>query len=106
MIDLLPHWLLVLLGAGALSIPFQLFMVFQCGSLNSETTEPFLYYQFIVNGINAVVVGAYVMAAGYQITGMVVASFGLIMSIHERIKLGLWYRSNPQYRWRILKSLF
>lgn len=102
--DILPHWLWVLLGAGSVSIPFQLYAAFQCGSLNRNATPPFIYYPSIVTGVNLAVVGAYVMAASYPATGLAVASAGLLMAAIERIKLSLRYRRNPQYHWRLLKS--
>jgi hypothetical protein len=100
----MPHWIAIFLGAGALSIPFQAYLFFQCGALNPNVTAPFTYYQYIISSINLVVVGAYIMAAGYTVFGLALVSLGGVMACVERILLGLWYRRNPEYTWRLLRS--
>lgn len=101
----IPHWLLVLLGSGALSIPFALFNAFQCGALNPNATAPFTLYQSVTCGLNAIAVGVYLWLANYAVWGYVLTALGIVIAVVSYGTLLAWYRRNPSYRWRLFKSL-
>lgn len=82
-----PHWLLVLLGCGFLSLPFWYINTHRFGAGNPNTTAPFTYYQGITSSLNLAVVGGYMWLADYATQGQWLLGAGAVFAALHALAL-------------------